>query len=147
MPGFKWPTVHDSTDSTNNDNKNDSEDDKDEEADANTAWSGTDNAVPAQMHDRSLPWLSPPPPPPPLQSTSAAVRRIQRFWEKIGKREDVEEVVSGKAIVTEEKRDCKACEENGRVLCRGDVAIGVCRGGCEELQFLGRGQGNGCEDE
>lgn len=143
MPGSKWPTVHDSTDGTSNDNKSDSEDDQDEEADENTAWSGVDNAIPAQMHDRSLLWLSPPP----LQSTSAAVRRIQRFWGKIGKREDVGEVVNDNAAAIEEKRDCKPCEGNGRVLCRGDVAIGVCRAGCEELQFLGRGQGNGCGDE
>lgn len=45
-----------------------------------------------------------------------------------------------------EERDCVSCEEEGRVVCRGDVAIGVCEGGCVERQFVGRGRGNGCED-
>lgn len=46
-----------------------------------------------------------------------------------------------------EKRECTPCDQKGKAACRGDVAIGVCKGGCVEYQFLGRGQGNGCEDD
>jgi hypothetical protein len=82
-----------------------------------TAWSGTDNAIPAQMHDV------------PLQSTSAAVQRARRVWDRLG--QDTQG----------EKRDCRPCIGEGTVLCQGDVGIGYCKGGCEALQFLGRGHG------
>lgn len=52
----------------------------------------------------------------------------------------------GRDVGQELVGDCTLCEEEGRVFCRGDVAVGVCEGGCVEVRFLGRGKGNGCED-
>lgn len=152
--GFNWPTA---SPSITVDKGDDSKSVGTEGLDDETAWSGTDNAIAGQMHDppleaRTLPWLSPPPPPP-LQSSSAAVRRIQRFWDGIFGRRDavgadsdsthdrIEKHGTGE---TEEKKECKPCANEGKVLYYGDSAIGYCRGGCEELQFLGRGPGSGC---
>jgi hypothetical protein len=150
MGGFTWPTKIPNTDVDASDS---SDNTQSSSTDNSTAWSGTDNAIPAQMHDpalqaRTLPWLSPPP----VHSASAAVQRVRRFWhdvflrrENVGFVNDTNEWTEKKGNDgMEEKRDCKPCADEGKVLCQGDVAIGYCRGGCEELQFLGRGPGSGC---
>lgn len=62
MPAFHWPSTTASSLSSPTEPSKDSE----------VAWAGTDNAIPAQLHDRSLPHMSPSP----LQSESAAVPRV-----------------------------------------------------------------------
>ena len=131
MPVFHWPSIIASSLSSPAELSKDSE----------VAWAGTDNAIPAQLHDRSLPHLSSQP----LQSESAAVPRVQIFWRDSVRRAPPQNLDIGHDGA--EERECTSCDEEGKAACRGDVAIGVCKGGCVEYQFLGRGQGNGCEDD
>ncbi|KAF1931785.1 uncharacterized protein M421DRAFT_2416 [Didymella exigua CBS 183.55] len=116
-PGFNWPTTAPATNTTSNNSADKTEASNSEPVWSGpaspltnatesssmtngTAWSGIDNAIPGQVHDpplheRALPWLSPPPP---LQSTSAAVKRIQGVWGVF-------------------RRDCTPCKGEGRVIC------------------------------
>jgi hypothetical protein len=135
------PTVHD-------DDKDKEDDDGDDDDD--TAWAGTDNVIMSQMQGRSLPHLYPPP----LHSISAAVPGVQKFWRDSISRAPArgDKVYSsvgqwGEEANSNVKRSCTPCDEENKVACRGDVAIGICKGGCVEMRFLGRGQGNGCEDD
>ena len=107
MAGFVWPATTPTANTTlanSGDNNANQRESYDDDIDDTTAWSGTDNAIPARLHDpplrsRTLPWLSPPH----LHSTSAAVRRIQRVWNMF-------------------RRDCVPCKRDGVVICEHDVA-------------------------
>ena len=131
MPAFHWPSTTTSSFSSPTEPSKDSE----------VAWAGTDNAIPAQLHGRSLPHPSSQP----LQSKSAAVPRVQMFWRDSIRGTPPQNLDIGHDRA--ETRECTPCDEEGKAACRGDVAIGVCKGGCVEYQFLGRGQGNGREDD
>ena len=141
---FTWPTTSPNADIDNSDNSADILSDSIDDA---TAWSGTDNAIPAQLRDppqaRTLPWLSPPP----LHSTSAAVRRVRRFWHDVFERRNVVGAVNNTNETAaksgidggEKERDCIPCKGDGEIICKKDVAIGYCWRGCAALQTLGRG--------
>lgn len=132
LMGFKWPGVgagaapERASETPRPDGDGDGEEDGGEGDSDETAWAGTDNAIPAQMQER-------------------AVLHRGRAQRRVG---------GGRSVIVEryndseerEERQCQSCEKEGEIACRGDVAVGVCKGGCVELQFLGRGKGNGCED-
>ncbi|KZM22281.1 uncharacterized protein EKO05_0000179 [Ascochyta rabiei] len=89
------------------------------------AWSGTDNAIRLQLHDRAL-----------LGPGGMGKGELRRGLRRHGG--------NGGDV---RQRECRVCGTEGKVLCRGDVAVGVCEEGCLVMKMLGRGRGNGCEDE